>query len=497
MDYYGIDITIDKYSLSKLIQKSSDCFEIAPLTNNKFFYKDLKLNCYDITDKYMYALKNIDFYNIFNDYKGTSNISLSIQSFLEQSYKDSIISIFLKHGVEPKYLVEKSISELVYYIFSEYNNKNLNLLDSNIGKNILVINFDDEVFDMSIINISNEDDKFNVKIIETTKNTKISGNLIDIILIKNILNILLLNYMNDSFINDVVSVYENYYDRFLEKGIIYFDDSVDINIKKFIYNIKRCIEYNKIRLSTKNDDIKFTFDERYKSIILSRKSFEEYIISGDELNIYENIEDEFYYINPKVNKLGGILLTGKCFEIPIIQTIILEKLKEYGYPEKLIHIQNDIENSVSKGVTIYSALMDGIAIPPFKHDVCDNIILRDIEIEHLGNRNIFIEAGTEYPFEMKKSIALKIGHSLSDYIPIKINEIIKKNNIIDRREICNLKFNLPVYYTGDDITVYIDIDEFGMYEIEVVHNDTKESSIFKSKKRYSLSEGELTPVIKL
>ncbi len=500
MYYYGIDITTNKYSLSKLIQKSSDCFEIAPLTNNdnnnEFFYKDLKLNYYDITNKYLYALKNDNFYNIVDEYNKKSNISVSIQSYLEQSDKNNIMNVFLKYGFKPKYLVEKCISELVYYIFSEYNNKSLNLLDINIGKNILVINFDDEIFDMSIINMSNQNDNFTAKIIETTKNTQVSGNLIDIIFIKNILDILLSKNPNNKFINDVVSTYENYCYEFFQKGIIYSNDSIDSNITEFIYNIKKCIECNKIRLSTEDGNIKLIFDERYEPIILSKESFEKYIILGDELNIYESIGNVFDYINPKVNKLGGILLTGKCFEIPIIRNIILDKLKEYGYPEKLIYFSNDIENSVSKGVTIYSALMDGVAIPPFKYDICDNIILRDIEVEHLGNHNIFIEAGTEYPFETKKSISLKIIHSLSDHIPIRLNEIIKKNDITERREICNLKFNLPIYYTGDDITIYMNIDELGMYEIEVIHNDTKESAVFKSNKRYSFSVGELTPVIK-
>lgn len=105
---------------------------------------------------------------------------------------------------------------------------------------------------------------------------------------------------------------------------------------------------------------------------------------------------------------------------------------------------------------------------------------------------ILVEAGIPYPFDSPKKTSIPIGHSLSESVSLRLNEAVKKESgDLSVKPISEYTFLLPLYYTGDQIEVSLDIDEAGLYKLKAKHLDTREQVEFESKKEFTLSELEI------
>jgi len=269
---------------------------------------------------------------------------------------------------------------------------------------------------------------------------------------------------------------------------------VSIDVKQYIFRLKRNIEQAKIKLSTEKS-VKISFEGIYKPIIVTREDFEEEVLGDSKLSIKTRIADVLKGISKKRLPISQVILIGGSSQIPYVRELIFNVFSSIGgiTKEKIIH-SDDFNKAVAKGAAIQAALKNGTIIPPFAQNKCNSIVSRDIEIYHAGKSSVFIPKGTEYPFLEKKEFAIKVGHALNDRIDLCFNEIIEKEKV-EKKEICQFSFFLPLYYTNDQIMLSMDINDAGLYQIGAMHTNTMESVEFEPTKRFSLSEAELNELV--
>ncbi len=419
------------------------------------------------------------------------NAVITVPAFFDQSQKDATMQAGTIADMTPKFLIEEPTAAIMYHIFSEYKNKGLDFFEGKQDKKILVFDFGGGTLDLSLIGISLNDREVIPKVIAIGGDTELGGNIIDFIFAKVILKILKRNYDDDCFINDVYKAFDGYYDSYINHNKMRFADNVAPNVKNFIFRLKRNLEQIKMILST-SEKATIVFEGQYKPIEITREQFEQHVLMSDELNFRDRIETALNQISKKREHISEVLLIGGSSQIPFIKDIILETFEDMGITKNRIMLSNDFEQAVAKGAAIQAAISDGIPIPPFMLNKCESIVARDIELEHAGHSQLFVAMGTEYPFKKRKEFDLKIGHALSETVSLRLNEIIiKSGQVEEKRQICNFEFYLPIYYTNDNITVYMNIDEAGLYQIEAIHNNTGETVEFEPHKRFSLSTNEI------
>jgi len=419
------------------------------------------------------------------------NAVITVPAFFDQSQKDATMQAGKIADMTPKFLIEEPTAAIMYHIFSEYKNKGLDFFDGKQVKKILVFDFGGGTLDLSLIGITLNGREVKPKVIAIGGDTELGGSVIDFIFAKVILKILKRNYADDCFINDAYKAYDGYYDSYMNHNEMRFADNIAPDIKNFIFRLKRNLEQIKMILST-SEKATIVFEGQYKPVDITREQFEHYVLMSDELNIRDRIETALNQISKKREHISEVLLIGGSSQIPYIKDIILETFKDMGITKDRIMLSNDFEQAVAKGAAIQAAISDGIPIPPFILNKCESIVARDIELEHAGHCQLFVAMGTEYPFRKRKEFDLKIGHALSETVSLRLNEIITKSGQVEeKRQICNFEFYLPIYYTNDNITVYMNIDEAGLYQIEAIHNKTGETVELEPHKRFSLSNNEI------
>jgi len=418
---------------------------------------------------------------------------ITVPAFFDQSQKDATMQAGTLAGMTPKFLIEEPTAAIMYHIFSEYRQKGLDFFDRKHEKKILVFDFGGGTLDLSLIGITIREHEVIPKVLAIGGDTELGGNIIDFIFTKVILKILRRNYQEDKFINDVCDTFDCYYDNYMSDGRLRFNDNVSPDVKNFIFRLKRNLEQVKIKLSTE-DKMDIVFEGQYKPISITRENFEKFVLESDDVNIKDRIISALDQISKKRLKISEVLLIGGSSQIPYIKDIIVEAFETMGITKERIVLSNDFEQAVAKGAAIQAAISEGLPIPPFMHNKCESVVARDIELEHAGVSRLFVPMGTEYPFACKKDFTLRIGHALSETVSLRLNELVVRGNSVEKREICNFGFYLPIYYTNDDITVSMNINEAGLYQIEAVHEDTKEMVEFEPHKRFSLSENEMKSV---
>lgn len=419
------------------------------------------------------------------------NAVITVPAFFDQSQKDATMQAGTIAEMTPKFLIEEPTAAIMYHIFSEYKEKGLDFFEGKQEKKILVFDFGGGTLDLSLIGTTLNDREVIPKVIAIGGDTELGGNIIDLIFMRVILTILKRNYNGDRFIEDVYKAFDGYYDSYLNHNKMWFADSVALDVKNFIFRLKRNLEQIKIKLSA-SDKETIVFEGQYKPFEITREQFEQHVLMSDELNIRDRIETALNQISKKRERISEVLLIGGSSQIPLIKDIIVETFEDMGITQKSITLSSDFEQAVAKGAAIQAAISDGVPIPPFMLNKCESIVARDIEIEHAGLSQLFVPMGIEYPFKKRKEFPLKIGHALSETVSLCLNEVISKNGQAEeKRQICNFEFYLPIYYTNDDITVYMNIDEAGLYQIEAIHNNTGEAVEFEPHKRFSLSSNEI------
>ena len=422
------------------------------------------------------------------------NSVITVPAFFDQSQKDATMQAGIIANMTPRFLIEEPTAAIMYHIFSEYQDKGLDIFEGKQDKKILVFDFGGGTLDLSLIGLTLQDRTVVPKVLAIGGDTELGGNIIDFIFTKVVLQILKRNYSSDRFITDVWKAFTGYFDSYINNSKLSFADNVTYEVKNFIFRLKRNLEQIKIKLSSSNKAT-IIFEGQYKPLEITREQFEEYVLKSDELNIRERIELALNQISKKRQHISEVLLIGGSSQIPLIKDIILDTFSDMGITKNRIILSNDFSQAVAKGAAIQAAIADGMPIPPFMLNKCESIVARDIELEHTGHSELFIRMGTEYPFNKRKEFNLKIGHALSETVSLRLNEVVSKNGQSDeKREICNFAFYLPLYYTNDNITVLMNIDEAGLYQIEAIHNNTGEAVEFEPHKRFSLSASEMKTV---
>ncbi len=193
-----------------------------------------------------------------------------------------------------------------------------------------------------------------------------------------------------------------------------------------------------------------------------------------------------------------VLLVGGSAQIPYLSRLITDVLGEMNLDRDHIMTSQEYDKSVVKGAAILGAIADGMEIPPFRRNRCRSIVARDIELQHVkGEPIVFVEKGTEYPFPEKREYIFNIGHALSETVDLMLNEVIETpGKASERKPVVDFTFHLPIYYTGDQIRLYLQINEDGLYQVEAVHDETNEYVEYEPQRQFSLSEDDFEKVRK-
>ena len=418
------------------------------------------------------------------------NVVVTVPAFFDQNQKEATMQAGVIADIKPQSLIEEPTAAIMYHIFSEYQTHGINFMNMP-KKNVLVFDFGGGTLDLSLIELTKDNDEIIPKVLAIGGDEELGGNNIDFLFTKIILDYLRRKNPDDSFICGVYNIFDEYYDTYIDDHILRFPDDTPDEVKNFIFRLKRNLEQIKIKLSSSEEE-RIVLEGKYKPIRITRDTFEKKILMDDDINIKERIKAALDTISKQAKKqnvpLHEVLLIGGSSQIPFVKRIIMETFKELNWSEEHIVFSDDFEKAVAKGAAIQSAIMSGVPIPPFMHNKCSSIVARDIELEHAGGSKLFIKMGTSYPLEKKEKHIVEIGHSLSEKVTLKLNEIVDENC---KRQICDFQFYLPIYYTNDPIEVSMDIDEAGLYRIEAIHLNTSEAVEFEPNKQFSLSDKQI------
>lgn len=423
-----------------------------------------------------------------------TNPVLTVPAFFDQSQKNATKEAGELAGISPKQLIEEPTASILYQIFAEYN-KNKDVFQGLKEKNVLVFDFGGGTLDLSVIHLEYANGIVQPTVLGTGGDNSLGGNLIDFQFTETVIHILQRKYPKDEFIQTLSSSFDNYYQRYLEKGVLYFDSDVPEQVKNYIYILKRHLEQVKKELSYKERSTIQLF-RNYESLPIDRKTFERYVLKNDELNLTERILSAIIDLSNQIGHctIHEVLLVGGSSQIPFIKNIILSSLASQHLPPDAVHLSEDFTTSVAKGAAIQAALLNGKAIPPFRNNYCRSVVSRDIYIDcgQKSNDTPFIERGTSYPFAEPKKQSVFIPHALSENVPIKLSELVRNpDGTLQKKEIADYLYYLPIYYTGDEIQVEMNIDEAGLYQIQAEHLLTGETVQFETKKAFSLSSDEM------
>ena len=418
------------------------------------------------------------------------NVVVTVPAFFDQNQKEATMQAGVIADIKPQSLIEEPTAAIMYHIFSEYKAHGINFMNMP-QKNVLVFDFGGGTLDLSLIELTKDNDEIIPKVLAIGGDEELGGNNIDFLFTKIILDYLRRKNPGDDFIGEVYDIFDDYYDTYIDDHILRFPDDTPDEVKNFIFRLKRNLEQIKIKLSSSEEE-RIVLEGKYKPIRITRETFEKKILMDDDINIKERIKAALDTISKEAKKqkapLHEVLLIGGSSQIPFVKKIIMETFKELNWSEEHIVFSDDFEKAVAKGAAIQSAIMSGVPIPPFMHNKCSSIVARDIELEHAGGSKLFIKMGTSYPLEEKEKHIVRIGHSLSETVALKLNEIVDENS---KRQICNFQFYLPIYYTNDPIEISMDIDEAGLYKIEAIHLNTGEAVEFEPNKQFSLSDQQI------
>lgn len=432
-------------------------------------------------------------FNCLHDNKITDAV-LTVPAFFDQGQKDATMQAGALADIKISEMIEEPTAAIMYHLFYQYKTNGIDWFKVNQNSNILVFDFGGGTLDLSLIGINYENEQVKPAVLCVGGDNELGGNIIDFIFTKKIITYLEEQYVNDEFIQKVSFAYSSYYSNYIKHNKMRFDDGVTRDVKQFIFRLKRNLENVKIKLSSL-DSVKIVFERNYSPITITRGNFEEMVLMDDEINIKERIQAALDGISKKRIPVNQVLLIGGSSQIPLLRQIIKDVFEEMSISEEKIVISNDYDKAVAKGAAILVAISEGKSIPPFMLNRCRSIVSRDIEIEHAGKKQIFVEMGSEYPFKAKKEFGLKIGHALSESVQLKFNEtIIDSDGEIAKKQICQFSFFLPIYYTGDEIKVSMQINEAGLYQIEAIHMDSQEHVEYEPEREFSLSDREMERV---
>ena len=86
---------------------------------------------------------------------------------------------------------------------------------------------------------------------------------------------------------------------------------------------------------------------------------------------------------------------------------------------------------------------------------------------------------------------LTIPHALSENVSFALYErVLEGKKEIDRL-ISTYEYFLPLYYTGEKISVFLNIGDDGLYQVSAVYAPTQEQVFFETKKEKMLTDQQM------
>lgn len=416
---------------------------------------------------------------------------LTVPANFDQNQKKATLESGQIADIEIVELIEEPSAAIMYHIFSNYKQGIVDYLNKDKPKNILVFDFGGGTLDLSLTEVKlDEKGNVNPKVLLTGGNNNLGGNIIDFVFTSVIIDILSEDYEDDSFIQELKYEYENYYSNYRASGELKFRSSCKKEVKQFILNLKKDLELVKMNLSTKESEI-LTFPGKYEDIEIDREGFEEIVL--EEGGIAKEVELALLDFNEK-NKEGysidEIILVGGTSQIPYFKKMIEEKFETLNGK---IKESKDYQNAISKGAAILGAIINGYEVKPFGTNRCRSVVGYDIIIESGSEKINLVKAGTAFPFEEPIRKSFNIEHSLNKCINIRFKEDITISK--EERLIKDISFYHPFFYTGEEIEIFFDIDEKGLFSFSATHSETNETIEFESEKIFELSDDEINEEI--
>ena len=392
-------------------------------------------------------------------------------------------------------MIEEPSAAVMYHLYKNYKNKNLDINDFEKEKNILVFDFGGGTLDLSLVAVKKEGNNLSTRVIRNEGNCNLGGGIIDLLFEKRILEILKQRYENK--FNKIYEEFLFYYDNYINGGSLYFKSKATENEIKFIFKLKKQLEEVKIKLST--EDLATIDIGNIEKITITRDQFENYVLAdaNNEIAIREKVRDIIDRISmfayKKNIKIYQIVFVGGTSNIPYIRNLVINELKSLivDFSEKNVFISQDYDTAIVKGAAILCAISDGVEIMPFNGNVCQTIVSRKIAINYLGLKEVIVEDGEVYPFKEPKVIKFNIKNALAPSQTIVFNEIEEySDGTSTEKKVLDFKFYLPIYYTNDEAVLYFNLDKNGLYKMKLEHVFTGDEIDFEDIIVGSLSKHE-------
>lgn len=408
---------------------------------------------------------------------------LTVPAYFDDNEKAATLQAGKLAGIEIVELIEEPSAAIMYHLYNQYKQNKKNFINKKESKVYLVFDFGGGTLDLSLINVE-LDSKGNIKptVLLKEGDSELGGNVIDLELLKLILEDLDAEY-NDAFTNQVLTEFDHYYTHRR------FSKSMDSKIKEFILRLKNTAEYAKIQLSTK-DEVRIEYGLRaYENFDFSREDFEEEILEVYFRNRVIDILTKIKEKDQGRHQINEVILVGGTSQIPYFRKLISVQFPEL---KNQIIISEDYDNAIAKGAAILGAIKNNIEVPPFGRNRCFNTVSHNV----LVNNELFIPYGTKFPFTKPMHKQFPIKHALQRNIPIEICEEYEKYNFeakqrtLQRRIVKDVKFYHPFFYSGEKLTLILEIDDHGLLHFSAIHNETKEQIDFESEKLFQLDQHE-------
>lgn len=405
------------------------------------------------------------------------DIVITVPNFYDQSKRNATIDAGKQAGFSKIKLIEEPSAAAMYHIYKSYNkNSNEYILKT---KNILIFDFGAGTLDLSLVNISFDgDNKIKPSVIKIHGLENFGGYLIDLIIAQEFVKVAI--YNNDDEITrnklkEILNILDYNLKSYRDKNneeLFRYDDEINEILYKFVTEAERV----KIGLS-KDRNMLINIDGYIYNVKITREEFEDIIFEENYLK--DDIEK--FIVEFKIDNresIDEVILVGGTSRMPCIQDIVKQ-----SFINSLTIIDDDYINAVAYGAAIISALWGGEDIAPFGTNLCKGVMPRDMYLKFNNAEYQIIKSGTGYPLMNSKEIKIKIPFSLVPSLNI---QIIEKDNG-EEKLVSRTEFFHPCFFTGDIINFVIHIDENGMIDFNVIHNETRENIEFSSYKENALS----------
>ncbi|WNR45143.1 Hsp70 family protein [Paenibacillus roseipurpureus] len=420
---------------------------------------------------------------------------LTVPAYFSDNQKRATLDAGKLAGIEIIEMIEEPSAAIMYHLYNLHKNDSLKEIIGGNTKNFLVFDFGGGTLDLSLIKVElDENGLVKPTVLLNEGDSELGGNNIDFELTKYVIEELSYNYKDD-FTNKVLKEYIFYYEH--RK----FQNEIDPKVKQFIMRLKDRVEDAKKKLSDLQlEKTKILFgDLRYDSIEISREEFEIEILDvyfkSKIIDAFERIKKNIY--NKHV--IDHVIMVGGTSQIPYFQNLISSQFTELA--DRIV-LSETYDKAIALGAAILGAIKGDIAVPPFGTNRCHGSVSHDIYVTHKTEKHLLIEHGTPYPLEEAKQIKFEIRHALDPGIHLQVKTELQKYNketetrIIEESMINDVKFYHPFFYTGEEITVELNIDSYGLLSFSAKHNITGEEIEFEAKRLYQLSEEQILQLMK-